>query len=153
LAETIDDKIRDLAMSVLEDTDLFLVDFILKGHKGSRTLWIYVDSEKGGVNLDECAKVSEELGFLLEAHDVIAGRYRLNVSSPGVDKPLVDKRQYYIKIGRNASVTYQIDDEQKKIVGVIKEFDGDKLLVEQKNGQKEIISFDDIVETKILTAW
>jgi len=70
-----------------------------------------------------------------------------------VDKPLVDKRQYYIKIGRNASVTYQIDDEQKKIVGVIKEFDGDKLLVEQKNGQKEIISFDDIVETKILTAW
>ena len=153
MADTIDDKIRELTVSVLEDTDLFLVDLILKGHQGSRTLWIYVDSEKGGVNLDECAKVSEELGLLLEAHEVIKGRYRLNVSSPGVDKPLLDKRQYFTKIGRNASVKYQHDDEQESIKGVIKNFDGNDLLLEQDNGQQKTIAFDEIIETKILTAW
>ena len=153
MADTINDKIRELTLSVLEDTELFLVDLILKGHPGSRTLWVYVDSEKGGVNLDECAKVSEELGFLLEAHDVIKGRYRLNVSSPGVDKPLMDKRQYFTKIGRNASVKYQYEDEQETIKGVIRNFDGNDLYIEQGNGQQKTIPFEDIIETKILTAW
>lgn len=153
MAESLENKIIELTTSVLENTDLFLVDLELKGHKGSRTLWVYVDSEKGGVNLDECAKISEELGFLLDAHDVIAGHYRLNVSSPGLDKPLKDKRQYFNKIGRNASITYNVNQEQKKVKGEIKDFTGDQLLLEKKDGGTETIFFDDIIETKILTAW
>jgi len=153
LAEVLENKISELVESVLEGTDLFLVDLVLKGQKGSYSLWVYVDAEKGGVNLDECANISEELGVLLEAHDIIKGRYRLNVSSPGVDRPLMDKRQYYSKIGRNASVKYKAGEEATSTKGIIKDFNGEELVIEKDDGQDIIITFEDIIETKILTAW
>jgi len=153
LAEVLENKISELVESVLEGTDLFLVDLVLKGQKGSYSLWVYVDAEKGGVNLDECANISEELGVLLEAHDIIKGRYRLNVSSPGVDRPLMDKRQYFSKIGRNASVKYKAGEEPTSTKGIIKDFNGEELVIEKDDGQDIIITFEDIIETKILTAW
>jgi len=153
LAEVLENKISELVESVLEGTDLFLVDLVLKGQKGSYSLWVYVDAEKGGVNLDECANISEELGVLLEAHDIIKGRYRLNVSSPGVDRPLMDKRQYFSKIGRNASVKYKAGEEATSTKGIIKDFNGEELVIEKDDGQDIIITFEDIIETKILTAW
>jgi ribosome maturation factor RimP len=153
LAEVLENKIGELVESVLEGTDLFLVDLVLKGQKGSYSLWVYVDAEKGGVNLDECADISEELGVLLDAHDIIKGRYRLNVSSPGVDRPLKDKRQYFSKVGRNASVKYKAGDEQRSAKGIIKGFNGEELVIEKDDGQDITIAFDDIIETKILTAW
>ncbi|HKJ46020.1 MAG TPA: ribosome maturation factor RimP [Balneolales bacterium] len=153
MAEVLENKISELVESVLEGTDLFLVDLVLKGQKGSYSLWVYVDAEKGGVNLDECANISEELGVLLEAHDIIKGRYRLNVSSPGVDRPLMDKRQYYSKIGRNASVKYKAGEEATSTKGIIKDFNGEELVIEKDDGQDIIITFEDIIETKILTAW
>lgn len=153
MAEVLENKISELVESVLEGTDLFLVDLVLKGQKGSYSLWVYVDAEKGGVNLDECANISEELGVLLEAHDIIKGRYRLNVSSPGVDRPLMDKRQYFSKIGRNASVKYKAGEEPTSTKGIIKDFNGEELVIEKDDGQDIIITFEDIIETKILTAW
>ena len=153
MAEVLENKISELVESVLEGTDLFLVDLVLKGQKGSYSLWVYVDAEKGGVNLDECANISEELGVLLEAHDIIKGRYRLNVSSPGVDRPLMDKRQYFSKIGRNASVKYKAGEEATSTKGIIKDFNGEELVIEKDDGQDIIITFEDIIETKILTAW
>jgi ribosome maturation factor RimP len=153
LSVILENKIGELVESVLESTDLFLVDLVLKGQKGSYSLWVYVDAEKGGVNLDECADISEELGVLLDAHDLIKGRYRLNVSSPGVDQPLKDKRQYFSKVGRNASVKYKAGEVPKSTKGIIKGFDGEELEIEKDDGQDITIAFDDIIETKILTAW
>ena len=132
---------------------MFFVDMELKGNKGSRTLWVYVDSQEGGINLDQCARISEELGLLIDAHQLIDGRYRLNVSSPGLDRPLTDKRQYANNIGRKASVTYRLGEEKKLVKGILKEIKEDQLHIEQDNKEERIISFDDIIETKIQAAW
>ena len=153
MVETTENKIKELLESILENTPMFFVDMELKGNKGSRTLWIYVDSEEGGINLDQCARLSEELGLLVEAHQMIDGRYRLNVSSPGLDRPLVDKRQYKKNEGRKASVKCRIGEEVKTIKGILKKAEDEQLVIEQDNKKEQVIIYDDIIETKILAAW
>lgn len=153
MVETITNKIKELLDSILDNTPMFFVDMELKGNKGSRTLWVYVDSEEGGINLDQCARISEKLGLLIDAHQLIDGRYRLNVSSPGLDRPLKDKRQYLNNQGRKASVKCRIGNEEKLVKGILKEVNNDQLVILQDNQKKQVVSFDDVIETKILAAW
>ena len=151
--DNLNDRIKELAETVLEGRPLFVVDVHVKGHKGSRTVWVYIDSEEGGVNLDECAKISDELSLLLDAHNVIEGSYRLNISSPGLDRPLVDRRQYPKNVGRRASVRYEKGGDEQRIEGTIKQFADNRLIIERKDGSTESVDYGNILETKILAAW
>lgn len=151
--ENLNDRIKELAETVLEGRPLFVVDIQVKGHKGSRTVWIYIDSEEGGVDLDECAKISDELSLLLDAHNVVEGRYRLNISSPGLDRPLVDPRQYPKNVGRKATVRFNKAGEELRVEGTIKKFADDQLIIEKKDGSSESVDYGNILETKILAAW
>src|SRR5690625_4833476 len=91
--------IKHLAEPIVEQEDLYLVDVEEKG-ADETVLWIYVDSEKQDVSIEACTNISRELGFVLDAHDVIQSGYRLNVSSPGLSRPLTDQRQYKKNKGR-----------------------------------------------------
>ncbi|MDZ7681164.1 MAG: hypothetical protein U5J63_05465 [Fodinibius sp.] len=62
-------EISELAESVLSTTDFFLVDVEIRGGD-TPEVWVSVDGEDRGVNMDECAEISNELGFLLDAHDI-----------------------------------------------------------------------------------
>lgn len=149
MSNSIENKISELAESVLSTTDFFLVDVEIKGNKKPE-IWIYVDGEDRGVNMDECADISNELSFLMDAHDVFSGSYRLNVSSPGLSRPLVDKRQYAKNEGRRTKVKYKRDNEYLKTEGTLKSVSEDKVVIEQEDGTSNIIDFDDVVETKII---
>lgn len=151
----IEKRIRDLLAPVLEDKSLFLVDLELRGYKGSRTLSVYVDAEKSGVDIDTCAEISQELSFLLDSNDVIEGKYRLNVSSPGLDRPLKDLRQYSKNIGRKVRIRVRDIEPGKEISinGALKGFDGKRLIVETEKGEDITIDAGDVIETKILAAW
>lgn len=149
MSDSIENKISELAESVLSTTDFFLVDVEIKGNKKPE-IWIYVDGEDRGVNMDECADISNELSFLMDAHDVFSGSYRLNVSSPGLSRPLVDKRQYAKNEGRRTKVKYKRDNEYLKTEGTLKSVSEDKVVIEQEDGTSNIIDFDDVVETKII---
>lgn len=141
--------ISELAESVLASTDFFLVDIKIGGGKRP-VVWIYVDGEERGVSMDECAEISNELSFLMDAHDVFNGAYRLNVSSPGLSRPLVDRRQYPKNKGRKVKVKYKNDEEYKKLEGVLQEYDGNKVIISRNEGEPVELSFDQIVETKII---
>lgn len=149
MPNSIENKISELAESVLSTTDFFLVGVEIKGNRNPE-IWIYVDGEDRGVNMDECAEISNELGFLMDAHDLFSGSYRLNVSSPGLSKPLVDKRQYAKNEGRRTKVKYKRDNEYLKTEGTLKNVFEDKVVIEQEDGSEDVINFDDVVETKII---
>lgn len=149
MPNSIENKISELAESVLSTTDFFLVGVEIKGNR-SPEIWIYVDAEDRGVNMDECAEISNELGFLMDAHDLFSGSYRLNVSSPGLGRPLVDKRQYAKNEGRRTKVKYKRDDEYLKTEGTLKNVADDKVVIEHDDGSEDVIDFDDVVETKII---
>lgn len=142
-------RIEELAIPLVEQEDMFLVDIELK-QQDMNVVWVYVDSEKGGVNLDVCMKISRELSFQVENEDVFPKSYRLNVSSPGLSRPLSDKRQYGKNIGRAAKIKYRQNGEYEKIEGILKDVTEKTVTIKDESGQTVTINFDDLVETKII---
>ena len=143
-------KIKDLAAPLVESKDLFVVDIEHKTGSGLNEVWLYQDAQDRGVNLDECADISRELGFLIEAHELFEKKYRLNVSSPGLSRPLSDVRQYKKNQGRKAKVKFKKEDEYDKTEGTIVGVDENGIILEDQNGKSVKVLFDDIKEAKIV---
>lgn len=144
-------NIIDLAAPLAEEHDLFVVDVELKTHSGQTEVWVLLDTEKGGVNIDHCSEISRELGFLIEAHELFDKKYRLNVSSPGLSRPLSDLRQYKKNEGRVATIKFKnTDGEYKKIEGVITGIEDQVVAITDEEEVETQIPFDNIVETKII---
>ncbi|MGD8427006.1 MAG: ribosome maturation factor [Balneolaceae bacterium] len=146
------DKVTELAESVLSTTDFFLVGVEIKGSKMPE-VWVSVDGEDRGVNMDECAEISNELSFLMDAHDLFTSGYRINVSSPGLSRSLVDRRQYPKNKGRKAKCKYKKDGEYLKVEGTLKDVTAEEIVIELDDESKVSISFDDLVETKIIPSF
>lgn len=142
-------KISELCDTVLSGTDFFLVDVEIKGSK-EPVIWIYVDAPDRGINMDECAELSRELGFLIDAHELFTDGYRINVSSPGVSRPLSDRRQFPKNKGRKTKIKYKDKGEYLKIVGILQDVDDNDIAIEQENGSVVRLPFEQLVETKII---
>jgi ribosome maturation factor RimP len=142
-------KINELTEKSIQNSDCYLLEAEVQGNLNNPTVWVFLESEKGGVSLEVCTKVSKKLSLLLEAHNIFDGKFRLNVSSPGLDKPLRDKRQYVTNTGRKAQVKYRIGDQIKSIKGTLDSVDEDVIVV-GSGKEKHKITFTDVVETKIL---
>lgn len=144
-------NIKDLAEPLAEERNLFVVDVELKTGGGQNEVWVLLDSEEGGVNIDLCSEVSKELGFLIEAHELFDKKYRLNVSSPGLSRPLSDRRQYKKNEGRVATIKFKNEDgEYIKMDGVITGVMEDTIAITDEEEVETEIPFDAIVETKII---
>ena len=142
-------QIKEIAEPIVAQQDMFLVDVEVK-HQKTPEIWILVDSELGDINLDSCSKISRRVGEKMEEEDIFSGSYRLNVSSPGLSRPLSDKRQYPKNRGREIKVKYRKEDDYHTVTGVLKDVDPEKLvLVREKEDEMEIL-FDDLVESKII---
>jgi len=145
-------QIKDLAAPLAEERGFFVVDIELKTGSGNE-LWVYLDGEERGVNLDECAEISRELSFLIDAHEILESKYRLNISSPGLSRPLSDFRQYSRNQGRFIKIRYREGEETKKVKGKLDEASQEKLTVIETEGKKSIkhlVPFDSIIEAKIV---
>ena len=106
-------RLEDIVLELIRDDDsLFLVDSEIKGNEGNLTLVILIDGDNG-VDIDRCAEISRELGNILEEEELIESKYRLEVSSPGVDQPLKLVRQYHKNIGRDFKID-TLDGEEFK---------------------------------------
>jgi ribosome maturation factor RimP len=147
--DTNTEKIFELAQQCASSHGVFVVDVEIK-HTTPMELWVYLDKEDVDLSIDVCTKISRELGFLLEAHDIEIDRYRLNVSSPGLSRPLSDIRQYPKNIGRTCRVRYRKNDaEVEKVMGQLSKVDSAniQLMVEDKSIK---IPFVQIIEAKII---
>lgn len=149
MTETLINNLKSIAEPIVQQHNMFLVDIEVK-HANTVEVWVLVDSEATGVNLDECSKVSRSLGLELEEKDMFDGKYRLNVSSPGLSRPLSDIRQYKKNVGRTAKVKYKVDDSYHTVEGVLEKVDGQNLLLKSDDGEQTEINFSDVVETKIV---
>ncbi len=142
-------KIKEKAEKIAAHNDMFLVDVEIK-QEDMNVIWVLVDAEQGGVNVDTCSKMSRELAFYIDEHDLIQGSYRLNVSSPGLSRPLSDKRQYKKNIGRTAKVKYKSDNDYNQAEGILSDVTENHLSLNTGSDNPTQIAFSDIVETKII---
>ncbi len=141
--------VKNLAEPIVEQEDLFLVDAEVKG-ADETVVWVYVDSENKNVSVEACSKISRELGFVLDAHNVIETKYRLNVSSPGLSRSLSDLRQYRKNIGRVARIKFKSPDGYKKLEGKLKEVHNHSVVIEIEDDADRTVLLEEIVETKII---
>ncbi|NBW70265.1 MAG: ribosome maturation factor [Bacteroidetes bacterium] len=147
--QTITEKISELAQECALSHEVFVVDVELKSTQ-PKELWVFLDKEHEDVSIDVCSKISRELGFLLDAHDVDLGSFRLNVSSPGLSRPLSDLRQFPKNIGRTCRIRYRVNPELvQKDTGKIEGVNEDKILLNVE-GELITIAFDQILEAKII---
>jgi len=107
-----------------------LVDIELLGQGRHATLRVYIDSPDG-VNVDDCAAVSRQLSALLDVEDPLPGGYTLEVSSPGLDRPLLTPAHYRRFVGELVKLTLaQPRDGRRKFKGRLVEAGDDHVVIE-----------------------
>jgi ribosome maturation factor RimP len=105
--ENTSSAIRAIALPILESMSIELVDIEFGRVGQDAVLRLFIDKE-GGIMLDDCANVSRELSAILDVEEVIASAYTLEVSSPGLDRPLKTQGDYDRFAGRLVKIrTYQ----------------------------------------------
>ena len=92
-------KVRPVAERILESEGMELVDIEYRRERGGRVLRLIIDQE-GGVTLDDCASISHELDRNLDVEDISPGPYTLEVSSPGLNRPLKKESDFHRFINR-----------------------------------------------------
>ena len=96
-------KVTELVSPVLDEMGFELVDIEYLSQYGRWVLRIYADKE-GGITLDECARVSREVGNLMDVKDVLPHEYVLEVSSPGLNRPLKKEKDFERAIGKKVKI-------------------------------------------------
>jgi ribosome maturation factor RimP len=123
---------EELVLPILHDKGLELVDIEYVKEGKNWFLRIYID-KPGGIDITECGEVSEQLSEKLDKLDPIKDPYFLEVSSPGVERPLKKKEDFKKNINQNINVKlYEQIDGEKEYEGILKDFANDILTIEYK---------------------
>lgn len=144
-------RVRTLAEEAADQAGLFVVEVQVRGHQGSRIVEVFVDSEEGA-GIDAIASTSRQLAFLLDTEDIVKGRYQLNVSSPGADRPLTEPRQFPRHVGRTLEVVLGPDDAARRVTGTLRGVSDTGLDLEA-DGEASHIAFADLTEARVKLPW
>lgn len=150
--QLLEKKIVNITKEVTDQNGLLLVDFLFRGFHNSTVIEVYIDGEKS-VSVEDCAKISREINEKIEAENLIESAYRLEVSSPGVDKPLKFLQQFIKHINRNFDL--QLAEEHgtiKKVIGKLLSIDGENLVfLIQK--EEVPVPFNTIKKAKVIISF
>ncbi len=116
--------LRDRLASLVSGMGYEFVGCELQRHGRNALLRIYIDSESG-IKLDDCSRVSRQVSAMLDVEDPIQGQYTLEVSSPGLNRPLFEIAHYLKMIGNRAKLKlYAPVNNQRNVKGVIVRVEG-----------------------------
>ena len=142
-------RIKEIVLPLIKGQNFELVDLEIKGKGPTTILRVFVD-RPGGITLDECTALSVTLSLKLDVEDLFPQRYTLEVSSPGLDRPLVSESDFERKIGENIKVFLKIPVDNKSVIeGRIEDFKDQKLWLDSE-GEKIPIAFEKIERAKII---
>jgi ribosome maturation factor RimP len=147
------EEVTDLAESVVRRRSLRLWDVELGGQPGRMILRVFVEAD-GGIDLDTVADVAEELSRALDLHDPIAGRYTLEVSSPGLERTLRTPEHFSSSVGRRAVVktSQRLVGNSHRVEGVIAAADEGEVQLETDQGNVEL-PYDVIKSARTVFEW
>ncbi|SIS83016.1 ribosome maturation factor RimP [Roseivivax lentus] len=144
-----DKRIAEIATPVIEDMGFELVRVRLQGGK-TPLLQIMAERPEGGIEVDECAQISTALSATLDVEDPILDAYTLEVSSPGIDRPLTRLKDFETFEGYEAKLeTHDLIDGQKRFKGVLAGVEEDEVLVNIEAGTVGL-KFDWLADAKLV---
>ena len=149
----IDRKLADIVGPVIEDMGFELVRLRLMGGK-TPTLQIMAERPGGGIEVDECAQISNAISAVLDVEDPLADSYTLEVGSPGVDRPLTRLKDFEAYEGYEAKIeTSELIDGRKRFRGVLAGIEGEDVLINIDNQGETVtvgLNFDWLADAKLM---
>lgn len=150
----IDRRLAEIVAPVIEDLGFELVRIRLQGGR-TATLQIMADRPEGGINVDDCADISTAVSATLDVEDPLEDAYHLEVSSPGIDRPLTRLKDFATFEGYEARLeTTQPIDGRKRFKGVLAGVEGDEVLLnidDNQGGTQTIgLNFDWLSDAKLV---
>ena len=139
VAETVTDFVLPIAHS--EDLNLVDVEFLKEG--SDWVLRIFLENKDGDLTIEECEKVSRALSTILDEEDPIDKSYILEVSSPGIERPLKTKEDFERFMGELIAVkTFKKINGEKEFIGKLEGFDSEEITLVLKNNEQISIDYD-----------
>ncbi len=147
-AKEVETLIAEMLTPILQDTDMTLIDVEYVREK-DWYLRIFLD-KPGGIEIDDCQMVSEKLTTALDAKDPIPEKYFLEVSSPGIDRPLKKDKEFIAAYGSKVDVMFSVPWEGlKSLVGILVLHDDEAVWVKKIVKGKEFKNPDRIERSLI----
>ena len=123
-------QISELVEPILDEMDVELVDIEYLSNHGRWIVRVYVDKE-GGITVDDCAGVSREIDAIIEIKDIIPHAYVLEVSSPGLNRPLKKEKDFQRAVGKKIKAKTSVPLKGRRhFTGYLKDFQNDILYLE-----------------------
>ena len=155
-AQTVVEKVQDIAGRVAADRGLEIFDVQFRREAPGMVLRIQIDrpgpaaTAEDSVSVEDCAHISRELSAILDVEDVVPAAYTLEVSSPGLDRPLRRPDDFRRFAGRQAKIVMrQKVDGQGYFRGKLGGLDGADVLIESENGKMHRVPFELITRANL----
>jgi len=148
------EQVRCAALPILDSMGVELVDLEFRKEGSGMVLRLFID-KPGGILLDDCSAVSRELSELLDVEEIVPGNYSLEVSSPGLNRPLTKPADYARYAGKLVKVrTYEMfaDDagnRRKTFLGQLVELKDGIIHIRLKEGQLAAIPLDKVAKANL----
>lgn len=148
-----DRRLADIITPVIEGLGFELVRIRLMGG-ATRTLQIMADKPEGGIGVEHCSEISTAVSAVLDVEDPIEENYVLEVSSPGIDRPLTRLKDFEMWKGWEARVeTTELIDGRRRFKGTLAGVEGDEVLIEIEEPGGEVtigLQFDWLSDAKLI---
>lgn len=149
----IDRRLAEIVRPVIEGMGFELIRIRLMGGN-TRVLQIMADKPEGGIEVDDCGEISTAVSAVLDVEDPIEENYILEVSSPGIDRPLTRLKDFDIWKGWEARIeTSELIDGRRRFKGYLSGVEGDEVLITLDEGKEEVtigLKFDWLSDAKLI---
>ncbi|MDG2915107.1 ribosome maturation factor RimP [Bisgaard Taxon 10/6] len=146
---TLEQNLQEMLQGSVEDLGFELWGIECQRAGRFMTVRLFIDKE-GGVSVDDCADVSRQVSAILDVEDPIADKYNLEVSSPGLDRPLFTLSQYERFIGEDIALHLRIPmSDRRKWQGKLEKIENDMVTL-IVDGQPQVFVFGNIQKANII---
>lgn len=150
----IDRRMAEIVGPVIEGMGFELVRVRLMSSTKSKTLQIMAERPEGGIEVDECAEISTAVSAILDVEDPIEDEYTLEVSSPGIDRPLTRLKDFATFEGYEAKIeTTEMIDGRRRFKGMLAGVEGDEVLLTLDEQGEDVtvgLNFDWLSDAKLV---
>jgi len=138
---------------ICDETGFQLYDWKLKRRKTAHNLVVYI-TKPGGVSLEDCEVFSRKLGDELDMQDIIETRYYLEVSSPGLARPLLSPEHFEGAIGEFVKVTFIKDGKTSETIrGKLSDMNKQIITIISEDGEDRLINISAVQKAKTVFLW
>lgn len=142
--ETYEQRTEELVLPIVTENHFELVDVEYVKEGGTWYLRAYID-KPGGITVDDCEIVNRALSDLLDEKDFIEESYILEVSSPGLGRPLKKERDFERSLGEEVEIrTYRMVEKQKEFRGILKSYDKNTVTIVTEEEEEQVFERENI---------